>query len=950
MATIKDVARLAGVSQSTASRALSGRGYASPETYQRVSDAAKELDYATVLLKPGEKFSGGLPLPVKFDSVISDAHGSAASYTTYQLQGVVSARLLSPREQSGQDFGYAQGRGTGVLDAATLTNISDKLVQNGEAYMLDWTAPADGNYALFVYWMHGTGQTASPSVSTNYTINYIDKYGIEALIDYWEEIVLTEELKDAIRKSGRGEIYMDSLELTTFGAGGLFWGYHIKREFKDRMGYDITKYLPLITTDGVRITSERAKQYDYMASGDEWTARAEKIRMDYYSVISDMYVENVLAPLQKWLHSLNMTLRAEPSYGMPYEISTPARCIDTIETESFAQAADLDLYRGMLGSANMYGRIFSSETGAVEGKNYYYSMDEWTQLCYLQFAGGVNRTVFHGYSAIEGSVEDTYWPGHEGMYARFSERWGSRQPASLHYPAWTEMLGRNQKALRQGRAVRDIAVLRTDYAFINYGQPKDRNTFTNNLFMHDIPYFWNDLSLQRAGYTYDYFSPLLLEDEENVSWSSRELQPKGPAYRAIIVYQESIELSAAEKLYTIVRDGIPLLFVNNNTEIAFHDGTKNAHGKAASVTKHLGDSTERLCELIAEIKALPNVIEVDSPAEALPALERLGVHPRAAYDRPNSKIMTMSRRDDENGVMYVFVYSYKFEIERDAEPFGFTLNLEGEGIPYHIDDWTGAVNPEAVYRIENGKTCIDMTLIPGESRLIALDLDSPKLKDPKALLGSGKTAGSEARLPEEISIPIWDISIEDWNQGERIINTEEKFGHVTKEAYFTTKKTVLSFKDSPLLPWKDLPASPEMLSSLAGDAPSMSHVSGIGTYTSSFTLPEDWNGDNGAYLCIDCAGGGTVEAYVNGVKTPGINTRTLRVDISPLLKKGRNDIRIEVASTLTNRMLQRGYKDKGSLWTDAFPAVQACGLSGRVRIVPIRLPPCSPRVFFPHSS
>ncbi|MFE5291891.1 LacI family DNA-binding transcriptional regulator [Isoptericola sp. NPDC056618] len=44
-ATIKDVAELAGVSRSTASRALTGRGYVAPQVRQRVLDAAQELRY-----------------------------------------------------------------------------------------------------------------------------------------------------------------------------------------------------------------------------------------------------------------------------------------------------------------------------------------------------------------------------------------------------------------------------------------------------------------------------------------------------------------------------------------------------------------------------------------------------------------------------------------------------------------------------------------------------------------------------------------------------------------------------------------------------------------------------------------------------------------------------------------------------------------------------------------
>ena len=42
---------------------------------------------------------------------------------------------------------------------------------------LDWTAPDDGAWRLFTYWMHGTGQTASPSASVNYTVSYVDPDG-----------------------------------------------------------------------------------------------------------------------------------------------------------------------------------------------------------------------------------------------------------------------------------------------------------------------------------------------------------------------------------------------------------------------------------------------------------------------------------------------------------------------------------------------------------------------------------------------------------------------------------------------------------------------------------------------------------------------------------------------------------------------------------------------------
>ncbi|MFF6984278.1 glycosyl hydrolase [Streptomyces sp. NPDC008343] len=905
--------------------------------------ASKELDYATVLLDAGERFEGALPRAVK--------PSQSAHSTENVFEGVVAAKLTRPRPGSGQDHEYREGTGTGELVFGSLTDLSGQVVRDGDEYSLTWTAPDDGQYALFVYWMHGTGETFEPSASLNYTINYVDRYGIDALKDYWEAHVLTPELKKRIRQNGRGEIYMDSLELASYGAAGVLWGYHFKEQFRSRRGYDVTPYLPLISWDKTRHDSTTPPPFDYAVTQDSDAARVQKIRNDVNQTFSELYEENVLKPLQEWLHGLHMTLRAEPSYGMVYEISTPAKYLDGVETETFAHNGDLDVYRGMLGSAHMYGRPFSSETGAVYGRNYYYDMDYWTRIAYLQFAGGVNRTVLHGYSAIEGSEADTYWPGHEGMYSFFSERFGGRQPASLMYPEWTEMLGRNQKILRQGKPRRDIAILRTDNAFISYGQPTA--PAENSYFMNDKPYFWRDLSLQHAGYTYDYFSPQLLDDKENVTWTRGELQPDGPGYRAVILYQDSLELSAAKRLLQIAKSGLPVLFVNNTSEIRSHEGPPIAYKKAAATTRFAQDSETELSEVVALTKALPNVAEVDRQSDVLATLQKLGVEPLVAYTKPNDKIMTISRLDEKENVLYTFVYSFKFEKNKGEGPSTVGLSIAARGKPYTIDDWTGDVDPLGTYDVRDGRTCIELSLKPGEAELIALDLDdrargvhavtttadrvvetgdrlsvlATRSGTYTTTLSNGRTVRTQVRVPDPVPLDRWDLVVQDWNEGDRVVTTETKFGHETKEVYYTTKKTELRFPDSTLMPWKDLPATDAQLAQLAGENPSMAHVSGVGTYETTFRLPRDWNAHNGAYLRIGSTNGDQARVLVNGRKAPGLDLRTLQVDISDLLRPGKvNTITVTVATTLTNRMLQRGYSTSGG--------PQNYGMTGDVSIVP----------------
>ena len=110
----------------------------------------------------------------------------------------------------------------------------------------------------------------------------------------------------------------------------------------------------------------------------------------------------------------------------------------------------------------------------------------------------------------------------------------------------------------------------------------------------------------------------------------------------------------------------------------------------------------------------------------------------------------------------------------------------------------------------------------------------------------------------------------------------------------------------------------------------MAHVSGLGRYESRFQLPVDWNVSNGALLKMDNASGGTVSVKVNGKEASMPDTRTLTVDISDLVRPGENEIEIIVASTLTNRMVQRNYPG----YRNYTPDVREYGLTGHVRILP----------------
>lgn len=440
--------------------------------------AAKELTFVAETLEPGARYSKNLPKPEKLRPNVS----------ALTLIAVVASRIAGGNALS--------------KDGIVLTD----LVKDD---FLNWKAPDDGKYELFTVWMHGTGQTASPSCAISYTINYIDKYGTEALIDYWNSVVLTPELRENILKNGRVQLYMDSLELTTFANGGQFWGYHFMDEFRARRGYDLAPHLPLIFKKTAMMMSARAEYY-YTCEDADFLFR---LKNDLYQTMTDLYMENVLKPIQSWLHSVGMTVRAEISYGLPFEISQPGKYVDGVETESLEFASQIDSYRGLAGTAHIYNRLYSSETGATLA-NYKKTLSFYTQIIYTQFAAGVARTVLHGYSSICGSEKATQWPGHEGMWPIFSERFGVRQPAFRHYGDWNDMIARYQYILRQGKPRMDLGILRLDYAFNNMVMMAggEDEAYERSMMRANKGLYWQNTDLQNAGYTYDYFAPQLLSD------------------------------------------------------------------------------------------------------------------------------------------------------------------------------------------------------------------------------------------------------------------------------------------------------------------------------------------------------------------------------------------------------------------------------------------------------
>ena len=597
----------------------------------------------------------------------------------------------------------------------------------------------------------------------------------------------------------------------------------------------------------------------------------------------ELYTEECLQPLADWLHSRNMKLRAENSYGKTFEISEPIKALDYVETEAFEFGNEIDSYRAMAGGAHVFGKRYSSETGALMFANYLYNNGYFRQIFYMQYAAGVQKTVTHGYSSEYGPDGRVFWPGYEGMMDMFSERMNKRQPGFIDYPELNRHLSRIQKTLEQGEPQMDLAILRTDFALNNWTyEYAGGNDMYYNMVHNNTGIYWQDMTLQNAGFTYDYFSPFLLTDEA-LSCKDGKLNADGAAYQAVILYQDELPYESAEVLLDWAKSGLPVIFVNHASELEDF-GDPKTYETAAVTTGSNDGKDQELAAVVEEIKAQPCVRTVDSEEEAYGALQELGIRPRAEYGQQNAKLLTALRADDDADYLYVYHYMYQ-----DEDDYQGQISLDGEFTPFLLNTWSGEVQAYDSYEIQDGRTVLDVTMIPGQTAVFALKKAAEE--------SAGEKQNNTEAAPEIIEINGWNLQVDSFEPGEKVERTEtnEETGLTTTEYTYTTLHTAVDVGTlDDLVSWNEIPAVGES-------------VSGIGTYTAAFTLPEDYNVETmTAVFRADSFCYGTAALWVNGQKVP-VDMDGACADISAVVQPGENKIEVRVTSSLRNIMREVGY-------------------------------------------
>jgi hypothetical protein len=319
-----------------------------------------------------------------------------------------------------------------VVSRSQVLDLSSQLGGDGR---LEWDVPA-GKWTVLRFGYTPTGRKNHPAPAEATGLE-CDKFSREALDAHWAGF-MQKVLEDLGPLAGQGRT-LDNVLIDSYEVGGQNWTPQFRAEFRKRRGYDPLLYLP--TLSGRVVDSPEV---------------SERFLWDVRRTIADLFAENYYGHFQALCHQHGLQASIEPYTG-PF---------DSLQC---GQKADIPMGEFWVGSAPDASVKLASSIGHICGQPIIGAESftaapgprhgRWLDDPYalkalgdLVFCQGVNRLIFHRYAMQPWTNR---WPG------MTMGQWGTHFDRTCTWweqgRAWIQYLARCQFLLQQGRCVADIA-------------------------------------------------------------------------------------------------------------------------------------------------------------------------------------------------------------------------------------------------------------------------------------------------------------------------------------------------------------------------------------------------------------------------------------------------------------------------------------------------------------
>lgn len=702
---------------------------------------------------------------------------------------------------------------------------------------LQWDAP-EGEWQILRFGYQVIGEEGG-----------VDILNPEAVTKYFH-LMGSEILKDAGSLAG---VTLTHFYNVSWEGGQPDWTVNFEKYFEKYRGYDILRYMPILTGISVEDRSHN-----------------ERFMRDYLRTVSDCFRYNCYETIGELCHGNGVQWHSED--GGPWPRTAPmfkeadqlAFWGENDMPQSEFWCSDLnDLYKkSNVRYAAMAGHTYGLPLIAVEA--FTHMGQHWTKYpAYLKpfadynFIDGANFFIWHTFTA---SPIEVGKPGYEyfaGTHINTNITWWDKAGSFFDY------LGRCQYLLRKGMFVADVCCYVSDKNYVTWGRGEKWNP--------------NSSLTPTKGFSYDLLSSKVLTDRLSVK-NGKLILPDGMSYKLLVVDldEQTIPVEVLKKITELVKEGATVVLGQKKPVRAL--GIKN-YPECDKEISNLADelwpenTEQKLLRTMGEGKIYTgtNMEEILKQNNILPDFEgpfeyihRAGSNIDIYFISGEGKAECTFRVKGEKPEIWNPVTGQTTEaISYRSNTDGRTtvlLNLPENGSAFivfrkkaekdHFVSFDGPGNPEVVTKDENS------------SKLIFWESG-----DYTFTTSGGNTEKISSFIPPSVEVS------GDWN--------------VTFTPATGVKSTETTFEKLAL--WNENPE------------PAIKYFSGTATYAKSFNLTSE-QARRTARLQL-----GEVHdisrVWINGHDMGIIWTNPWSIKLTGTLKEGANDLKIEVTNCWANRLI-----------------------------------------------
>ena len=844
-------------------------GPESVETIHHVIDEAERLGLEMGLSAASSWNAGG-------PWIGSEDACQTVAWKTLQVEGPQDLSVLLPLPEKAIDP-------TSTLAVIAVPGEAT-IIQTNQAFRLDgnvdsdgkltWTVP-DGQWKILHFVSTATGQQIM-CPSPNSKGPMIDHLSAEATRKHLNHVMeaITKGRKDL---GALKTLFLDSYEVKT----PIDWTPQFTAEFRKAYGYDPLPWLPVLT--GMTVVSEDLSR---------------RFRNDYGKLVSDLAIENHYALAREIANENGLQLLAEAGHGGYARFDT-LKALGSVDIPmgEFWNHRKNWCTKEAASAANLYGKTLVNAESMTGWQHWQDGPQVYKRLTDIAFCAGLNQITFHTFAHQPPGSGLPGYAYHAGEHFNVNLTWWPQARPLL------DTLSRSSHMLQQGRFVADVIAYYGDEAPnlvpARRITPTVEPRWTDDKCLHCGRPLPVDLSSLGQSYDYDYLNEEILVDRMEVR-DGRLILPSGMEYRMLVLpNRRSISLTALKKIEQLVREGATVVGAKPLRSNSLQDFPECDQQVRALADQMWGD-----CDGQAVKNQRYGKGQVFWGLPLTDVLEAIGVAPDfvvEGIDNSGRKIDYIHRMTDEEEIYFV--------TNSSESPLSFKAGFRvGEGhVPSFWNPEDGKVYPCYQYEQKGGQTHIRLELAPAESVFVVF----AKQKAPEHLIDLVRSGTKELWRSSYPELEVQELSGEKetaqiWRPGTYTFTTSVgrkgrwQVSEVPEPQVISGEWT-LRFPADRGAP--DEVKLAELLDWTRHADPGVKYFSGTATYQKAFNLPATLTASDGP-LMLDL---GTVKEVavvrVNGEEAGVLWKEPYRIDVSGLVRPGRNELAIEVTNVWNNRLV-----------------------------------------------